>query len=433
MPDADRSTDAEVAMARERLLRHLVAFARALRRRGADVPADATLSGGQALAVVGLDDRDRVRAALRAALVSRREDLETFEALFPAFWRRAMADQDVDVPGGFSPDILAPDRSAAPETDPDGAGPSDEGDWQERGTRLALSTADEPATGPEDEPTEAAIYSPTGRPEGVESPAGLVDVDDALAGPVRALTGALAGLRGRRWETGGDTRPDVRRALRRSVETGGTVLDLPGRERHESGVRAVLLVDVSRSVLDTVDRGFLVSFVRAVREAWRDVAIFFFDTSVRDVGDAFDAPTPAAAMAALEAAETAWGGGTRIGHAIRTVRRREPTLVDRDTVVLVISDGLEVGEIDVLERETAWLSRRAAAVLWANPLAGAEAYEPTCRGMAIALPYLDGLFAFAEPADVAEMARQLDRYGPGDRVGYLHDARRGEPVEPRKR
>lgn len=422
----------EVAVARETLLRKLVTFARSLRARGAEVPADATLLGAQALASVGFDDRDRVRAALRAALISRQEDLELFEELFPAFWRELTSLPDRGVDGGIDPRLQVPDLDAGVTEAGAGMAP-EEADGLAVESRLEVSGAEDRQIDTEGEDEQTAVYSPTGRPEPVEAGAGLLGVDDALAGPVRELTAALAQLRGRRWAPGGDTRPDVRRALRRSVETGGTVLDLPGRERRHAGVRAVLLVDVSRSVLDTVDRGFLVSFLRAVRAAWRDVTVFFFDTAVREVSEAFDAPTPEAALSALETAEAAWGGGTRIGHAVETVRRDHPTLVDRDSVVFVISDGLEVGEIDVLEREMAWLSRRAAAVLWANPLAGADAYEPTCRGMAAALPYVDGLFAFAGPDDVAEMARQLVRRGPGGTVGYQFDARRGAAAGPRKR
>ncbi|MDZ7702430.1 MAG: VWA domain-containing protein [Halobacteriales archaeon] len=413
----------EVAVAREALLRQLVTFARELRRRGAEVPADATLLGAEALADVGLADRDRVRAALRAALVGRREDLEAFETLFPAFWRALAAAAEEPPDDGAEEGLALPDPEAGVEEaeEGDAGGDGEPGSTVE--TRLAVGDAADDAEVGDDDGEGTPIYSPSGRPSAVEAGA-LRGVDAALAGPVRELTDALASLRGRRWSPGGDARPDVRRALRRSVETGGTVIDLPGRERRRSALKAVLLVDVSRSVLDTVDRGFLVSFVRAVREAGRDVAVFFFDTSVREVTDAFDAPTPAAALEALEAAEAAWGGGTRIGHAVATLRREHPTRVDRDTAVLVVSDGLEVGEIDVLEREMAWLAGRAMTVLWANPLAAADAYEPTCRGMAAAAPYVDGLFAFAGPDDVAEMARQLARQGPGGRVGYRYDARR---------
>lgn len=422
---ASSATDIEVTLAREALLGQLVTFTRSLRDRGAAVPPDATLTGARALATVGLDDRDQVRIALRAALVSRREDLELFDRLFPTFWQRVVGDatSDAEPPAALDENVLVPDPDTIADDEL-------EHDVEPTEEVLALESRLEPAgpddehradPGDEEEPT--AVYSPSGRSERVEATPGLAGATADLAEPIRELTGALATLRGRRWTLEGRTRPDVRRALRRSVETGGAPLEIPGQQRRPAAVRAVLLVDVSRSVLDTIDRGFLISFVRAVRSAWRDVAVFFFDTSVREVTEAFDAPTTADALVALEAAEAAWGGGTRIGQAVGTLRREHPTRVDRDTVVFVISDGLEVGEIDILEREMAWLSRRAAAVLWANPLAAAEAYEPTCRGMAAALPYLDGLFAFTDADDVAEMARQLARHGPGDRVGYEFDAR----------
>jgi hypothetical protein len=104
--------------------------------------------------------------------------------------------------------------------------------------------------------------------------------------------------------------------------------------------------------------------------------------------------------------------------------------VDRRTVAFVVSDGLEMGDVSVLEREVAWLARRAKRLFWLNPLAADDAYEPAARGMAAALPYLDGLFAFAAPADVAELSRQLRRHGPGGRVGYEFDPRRRGGREP---
>ena len=421
-----------VAAAREDLLEQLVTFARVLRAEGVEVAADGTLTAARALAVVGLDDRARARAALRAALVSRREDLPAFERLFPAFWRRVV-DAGAGAPEETGPDAPALEWPGADATAPDDRDPDDGAEGVELASRVAAEGVDDATVDADADPDSAATYSPSGRSEPVAADPAVGAADEAVADAVDDLADALASLRGRRWASGGDERPDVRRALRRSVETGGTVLDLPGRARRRSGVRGVVLVDVSRSVLDVVDRRFLVAFLRAVRERWRDVAIFFFDTEVREVTAAFDAPTPGAALEALEAAEAAWGGGTRIGHAVETVRREHPTLVDRDTVVLVVSDGLEVGEVDRLERGMAWLATRAAAVLWANPLAAAAAYEPTCQGMAASLPYVDGLFAFSGPDDVAEMARQLARHGPGGPVGYRQDPRREAAPAARKR
>jgi uncharacterized protein with von Willebrand factor type A (vWA) domain len=211
--------------------------------------------------------------------------------------------------------------------------------------------------------------------------------------------------------------------LRESVSTGGTVLSVPKRERRRSAVRALFLVDVSRSVLDSIDRGFLIEFLRRAAGAWRDVRTFFFDEDLREVTDAVDAPSATAVRNALQAAETAWGGGTRIGESLSRLRDRAPEAVDRRTVTFLVSDGLEMGDVEGLEREIARLSRRTKRLFWLNPLAAAEAYEPTARGMAAALPHVDALFAFASPADVAEIARQLVHQGPGGRIGYEYDSR----------
>ncbi|MFB6359965.1 MAG: VWA domain-containing protein, partial [Halobacteriales archaeon] len=215
----------------------------------------------------------------------------------------------------------------------------------------------------------------------------------------------------------------ARRALRRSFGAGGTVPDIPWRQQQRSDVLAVVLVDVSQSVLDTIDRGFLLRFLRELYDAWRDVRIFFFDTHVREVTDAFAVPSTQGALLALERAEAEWGGGTRIGHAFETVRTEHPYAIDRESTVFVISDGLEVDEIERLEAEMAQVHRKSNAVFWLNPLATSTEYEPTCRGMAASLPYIDGLFPFSDAADVEEMARQLRLRGLGGSIGYQYDRR----------
>jgi len=464
----DGGSDPGVAAVRDHVVGHVTRLVRDLRRAGVNVPANAGIEAGRALATVGLGDQHRARAALRATLVSRGEDLSTFDRLFPRFWERLRAELD---PEREEPDPSL-DREREATGDEDGAeregsgggggedspgdpagardqeaGPgADERDWSAddavgpRGDRAApdpesddsaaadeatpeRSTVgfDETDTGDEDR-YETSVYSQTGRLERVR--VGALGDDDGLSEAVGTLTGAIAALSGRRWDrTPTGDRIDTRRALRRSFATGGTIVETPRRSRRTTGVRCTLLVDVSGSVLDTIDRGFLVRFVRAVFEECRSARAFFFDDSVREVTKQFASPSAAAAVRALGRAETKWGGGTRIGHAVEIVRREFPQAVDRRTTVFVVSDGLEVGETDELEAGMAWLARRANVVLWLNPLAASPGYEPTCRGMAVSLPYVDGLFAFTGPDDVAEMARQLHRHGAGGRVGYEFDPR----------
>ncbi|SFS88019.1 VWA domain-containing protein [Halostagnicola kamekurae] len=435
--NGDHDNIPDIAGVRDEVVDALVTFARTLRRAGVEVSANAAVVGARALVTVGFDDEARARAALRAAIVTRQGDVETFDRMFSEFWRRLDASLQTDEGGaggarGIDDDLdgaLAPlaEASGTPaEIELEDETESSDERASGRDTALVSSAL---AAGPADEgngEAAAATYSPAGRPETVTvEGSGLREEDSTLEDAVDRLVGALATLRGRRWERGQrGRRPDARRALRRSVATGGAIASMPGRTRRERGVRVLALVDVSRSVLDAVDRAFLLRFLRTLASRVRQDRVFFFDSEIRDVTAAFDAPTVADALAELERSETSWGGGTRIGHAVGTIRTDHRDAVDRRTVVFVVSDGLETGDVGDLERDAAWLSAQARAVLWLNPLAASPAYEPAAAGMAAALPFVDGLFAFTDADDVAELARQLDQYDAGSPIGYRYDPRR---------
>ncbi|ADJ16564.1 VWA domain-containing protein [Halalkalicoccus jeotgali] len=412
----------------EHVRAELVRFVRALRHSGASVPANAATTGARSLAEIGFREQARVRTALRASLLTDSDDFETFDRLFEAFWRRLLDGLDTESPVTSNTD--GPDGGLAPldaptshEASTDRTTADDDTDPQADRTvgQSVAGATSESTVG--NEATTTALYSPSGTASSVES--SLPADTGTLASAFHDLTRTLDGLQGRRFQSGTDD-ADVRRALRASVSTGGTVLSVPRRERRRTAVRALLLVDVSRSVLDTVDRGFLIEFLRRAVDEWRDVRVFFFDESLRETTDAVGASSATAAMEALEAAETVWGGGTRIGESFRRLHQTAPDALDRRTIVFVISDGLEMGDVSTLERELSWLACRSKRMFWLNPLATAEAYEPTARGMAASLPYLDGLFAFEGPSDVAELARQLREWGPGRRIGYEFDSQAAE-------
>lgn len=429
--------------AADHLIGHITTFVRELRAQGVDVPANAGIDAARAIETTGLGDRVKVQAALRATLVSRRQDIETFDRLFPSFWERLLEDfeeprdiQGFDLPGE---DTAPPggERTAA-SNDSTGSGEdgtetgvTDPGDADDEGPKEPESSDPADATGSqsdsdgEDEigfAVDTSTYSRVGQPEPITVEA--VGEDDSLTESIDELTWAICNLKGRRWEaTARGNRIDARRALRRSFSAGGTVPDIPWRQQQRSDVLAVIIVDVSQSVLDTIDRGFLLRFLRELYDAWRDVRIFFFDTHVREVTEAFAVPSTQGALLALERAEAEWGGGTRIGHAFETVRTEHPYAIDRESTVFVISDGLEVDEIDRLEAEMAQVSRKSNAVFWLNPLATSTEYEPTCRGMAASLPYIDGLFPLSNESDVEEIARQLRLRGMGGSIGYQYDRR----------
>ena len=405
----------------------LVRFVTDLRTTGVEVPADGSLVAAEALGTVGVEDEATVRTALRSALVSRPQDIETFDRLFDRFWRAIRDALTEDAPGsvdtssldgGVDPGVLPGDGGAesAAADGADEAADTDDGGFRSRRVGREEGTRRDDSTG------TVARFSPTGASTRIEAES--LGIGDDPTPAVCDLTDALATRPGRRRVSAVDGRPDVRRAMRRSHGTGGVVVEVPERAPRPTAVRGLVLVDVSKSVLDTLDRDFLVRVLRALTAEWRDVRTFLFNTDVTEVTGALSADSAAATIREFDRIEAAWGGGTRIGHAVTTVRETAPTAVDRDTVVLIVSDGLETGDLSRLEDGMAWLDRRAREVFWLNPLAASTEYEPTCRGMAAAHPHVDGLFAFSEPADLFDIARQLRRRRQP--VGYEYDWRRND-------
>ncbi len=357
-----------------------------------------------------------MRTALRATLLSDVTARESFDRLFPVFWARLRGEDrpypadPSDAPSPGRPNVGS-DGATAEQTGTSPSGMRAKNRGSETGAGATVSP--EGSTAGNTKTKTAAQYSPSGDSDRFSTATVAVHDEERVADATAEFTRAVSSLPGRRWNPTSDSRGvDARRALRRSVENGGTPLPIPGRVRKRTETRGAVLVDVSQSVLDTVDRGFLLQFLREVRAAWRRTPIFFFDTELREVSAAFDEPTLHDALSALETARTEWGGGTRIGSALGALRDEHAEAIDWRSTVVILSDGLERGDVDDLSTAMAWLSRRAGQVLWLNPLAVSPAYEPACRGMQAALPYLDGLYGFADADDLYRIATNLSRYGP---------------------
>ena len=87
------------------------------------------------------------------------------------------------------------------------------------------------------------------------------------------------------------------------------------------------------------------------------------------------------------------------------------SVVNRRTVVIILSDGLDTGQTEVLDEEMERLHGRAAKLIWLNPLLGREHYEPLARGMAAALPYVDVFAPAHNLASLQQVARMLTAQG----------------------
>ena len=200
--------------------------------------------------------------------------------------------------------------------------------------------------------------------------------------------------------------------MRLSLRRGGEILDLAYHQRRRQRLKLVLLCDVSKS-MDLYSR-FLIQFIYAFQSVYRRIETFVFSTALHRITETLRREELYSALEQLSGTVPDWSGGTKIGASLEQfVSQHGLKLVDSQTVVLIISDGWDTGEVDLLENSMRFLNKHARNVIWLNPLKGSPGYEPKTRGMQAALPYID-IFASAHNLNsLRKLVRQLTRIQSG--------------------
>jgi uncharacterized protein len=253
------------------------------------------------------------------------------------------------------------------------------------------------------EPEEVALASPV---ELLRTKSFSRLTEDELAqvaGLMRRLQLSVPARRTRRREPARDGVPDLRRTLRRSFRTGGEPVERAWRARRRRRRRLVLMLDVSGSMAD-YSRA-LVLFAHAALRADTRWEAFCFGTRLTRVTRALRRADTDDALRRAAEEVVDWNGGTRIGDSVAGLVR---TGVTRGAVVVVCSDGLDVGEPKVLGEQMERLSRLAYRVVWLNPLKEDPAYEPLAGGMRAALPHVDVFLSGHNLASLEALGRELD-------------------------
>ncbi len=337
----------------------------------------------EALTEVDLLDPQEFRLTLRTVLTGGYEELEVFDLLFESFWAA----------------VLNGSEQAEEAPDPRGEGHSGS-ETLPIGEALYLLNPEGEATG---ERLGEAMFSP------LES-LGETDFRDfrpedvvAFVRLMRRLGRRLATRLGRRTsrERSGSS-VDVRRTLRRNLGYGGAVLELERKKRKIVKPRLVLLCDVSRSMDEYAP--FLLHFVYAFRQAFSRVEAFVFGTRLTRLTDHLCTTSDILSVVGRISRQVPdWSGGTRIGESLKSFHHAfGPSLLDHRTVIIILSDGLDTGEAELLEKAMKELRRRSRRIVWLNPLLSSSNYRPLSGGMSAALPHVD---IFAPAHNLASLLR----------------------------
>ncbi len=365
----------------------VVRFAAALRRSGLPVTLIHVTDGVRALDYLDVADRHEVYLGLRAVFVGRPEDVPAFDRAFDAFWRVATEADAVA-------EALMP---ALPEE-----GPTTERESPRE--TLALDAWGDDNADEGDEPLGVPAASEREAMATQDFATFSADQLDAVYRLTVQIARRLARrISRRRRPSARRGRLDLRRTLRANL-TRGDLIDLRYRRRKRRKVRLVLLCDVSGS-MDLYSR-FLLQFLFALQSVFSRVETFTFSVHLTRVTEYLRTRSYREVLRRLTAVRD-WSGGTRIGESLAEFNRRWPGLVDRRTIVIILSDGWDTGDPETLAAELLRIKRRAGRVIWLNPLLGNPSYEPLTRGMAAALPLVDQFAAAHNLAALRALAGTL--------------------------
>jgi uncharacterized protein with von Willebrand factor type A (vWA) domain len=396
------------------ILRNLLHFGGLLRALGLDVHAGRMLDVAGALEHVDIGRRSDVYFTLRTLLIHRQQDLATFHEAFRMFWRPP--------PGESSTADL---RALGEQRPASGPGPppaasTSPAEAAEKGRRFGTPQVDSTSR----EADAAGEPLPETRAEAVEEMSyearevlRLKDFGQFTEEELEHAHAMIASLtwtpgmrRTRRWARGRGGVLDLRRLIRRNMRYGAEPLSLPTRDRTLKRRPLVLICDVSGS-MERYAR-MLVHFIYTLAGGRvgpgppiRVEAFLFATRLTRITPDLRDCGTARAVRRVPD-----WGGGTRIGEALRTFNVRWASRVlGHGAVVLLISDGWDRGEPDVLRREMGRLQRRCHRLIWLNPLLGSPDYQPRTRGMQAAMPFVDDFLPVHNLASLEALAEHLNR------------------------
>jgi uncharacterized protein with von Willebrand factor type A (vWA) domain len=383
MPDARAGADAAEIAAR---------FGAALRRAGLPAGPGRSERFATAITVVRPATRRELFDCALATLVSSKDQAEILLAVFSSvFGAPGGAGAAARIPG-------LPGKPGQPGPAPAGRPPPAQLAGAASSARShagAIASVTDPGpdgrpAGDEREVARPYLGSPVERLAGTDfadlSAAELAQLADAM----RTITLAVPSRRSRRRRPRpGGAHTDMRATLRQARRTGGDPVALIGEVPRPRPRRLVVLCDISGS-MEPYARAMIQLLYCAAGGARAEV--FSFATRLTRLTTALARSAPAVALASAAQAAPDWHGGTRLGLALKEFNdgygRRG---LARGAVVLIISDGWDTGDPELVRREMERLSLVAFRIVWMNPRTKSAAYQPLAAGMAAAWPHCDAV------------------------------------------
>ncbi len=372
----------------EGLAANIIRFSHRLRENGIFVTLSSVLDAIHGLEFIDISNLELFRGLLRLNFVYRKEDIDLFDQLFSLFWfSEQQTGLQIHCEGSGNEASEAASPSEIQKE------PVDYGNRDDHQNEVSREWV--------------ACYSP----HALDRTCELDDFTESrkLYESIKKWLQPLRNRLSRRSQYSVRGKEiTLRRILRKNMQFGGELILLDFKKKKIKKRRIIFFCDVSGSM--DVYTIMLLQFAHALKRLDHRTEIFFFSTDISRWTNQFDVGDYAGTLSRLPEFVSDWGGGTRIGHCLKDFNeiygRR---MLSGKTIVLIFSDGWDRGETHVLEHQMAYLKNKSYKVIWLNPLMGTKDYQPICRGMNAALPYVDYFLPLGNPRDLQFLAKTLEQ------------------------
>ncbi|MEQ8292079.1 MAG: VWA domain-containing protein [Roseovarius sp.] len=390
-----------------RLSHNITHFARALRKAGLPAGPGRVIDAIRAVEAAGFTSRDDFFYTLRACFTSRPEHRAVYAQIFRLYWR------DPRYMEHMMAMMLPALRGVQEEQVAEAA--------QKRAAEALLDGVEREAPEREDEEEgETQVEVDASLTMSTEERLRTLDFEQMSTEEIAQAKRMLARLtlpvkpfasrRGMASHTG--TRIDHRKTLRAAMRRGGEMRRIHLKKPRPRWPNLVVLCDISGS-MSQYSR-MVLHFLHAVANhkgaGWAKVHAFTFGTQLTNISRHLATRDVDAALAAAGKQAQDWEGGTRIGACLHAFNRDwSRRVTGQGAVVLMITDGLDRDDPDMLEREIERLHLSARRLIWLNPLLRWDEFAPKARGIAAMLPHVDSFRAGHSVATLEELARVISR------------------------
>lgn len=376
------------------LLRNMLLFGRLLRAVGVKITPTQILDLVEGLDHIDIRRRADFKDSARTILVSRHDQIELFDRAFDLFWQ-------------------ARDKNALMEMD---LGKILRKSPQQQETLEPAPTPNKGGDSPEkesEEPILDTVYTFSQREVLRHKDFAELSPDEMqeIKRLMQNMNWQLEQRRTRRKSKAPrGSYLDMRRTIRQNLRYGGEPLILSWRRRKLKRRPLVVICDISGS-MERYSR-VLLKFIYVISNGLENVEAFVFSTRLTRITRQLRGRDIDTALDQVTASVQDWAGGTRIGQALKTFNYKwGRRVLGQGAIVLIISDGWDRGDTNLLSHEMNRLQLSCQRLIWLNPLLGADNYEPLTRGIQAALPYIDDFLPVHNLASLEQLGSLLERLG----------------------